>query len=75
MGRELVEARYWNTCGVAIAVVAVITKDIDWAAYIGATKPVGIRDDTIQWTRDWGAKLSEADARHFFPNMTLPYRS
>ena len=32
-----VEGRYWISQGVNIAIVACITKEVDWAAYIGAT--------------------------------------
>lgn len=68
-----IEGRYWNSNGKGIAIVASITEDIDWAAYIGADN--GYSElDCLEWTRDFGAKLSEADARHFFPNIKLPYR-
>jgi len=32
----IIEGRYWNSNGKGIAIVASITKGIDWAAYIGA---------------------------------------
>lgn len=72
--KKIIKGRYWNTSGIAIAIIAVITEGIDWAAYVGATNYVDDENDTEQWTAHWGAKLSEADARHFFPNMTLSYR-
>ena len=72
--KRIVEARYWNTNGIAIAIIAIITEDIDWAAYVGATDMIDYKDDTLQWTAHWGAKLWESDARHFFPNMDLPYK-
>jgi len=69
------EARYWNTNGTQIAIVAVVTEGIDWAAYIGGMQSnQGTEANTCRWTADYGAKLSEKDARHFFPEMTLPYR-
>ena len=33
--RQRLEGRYWNCQGTGIAIVASITKGIDWAAYIG----------------------------------------
>jgi len=65
--------RYWNSCGAGIAIVARVTEGIDWAAYIGA-------DDgqsemmCVARTADEGGKLSEVDARHFFPDIELSYR-
>lgn len=74
MNKNIIEARYWNTGGIAIAIIAVVTENIDWAAYIGANKFVEHEEDAIEWTMRWGAKLSELDARHFFADMDLPYR-
>ena len=71
--REIKEARYWNANGVGIAIVAVITRNIDWAAYIGADDGWS-EDACIKLATDWGAKLSAADAKHFFPSIELPYR-
>jgi len=70
---EKIEGRYWNSDGKGIAVVASITEGIDWAAYIGADNGWS-ETDCLARTADYGAKLSEADARHFFPNTKLPYR-
>lgn len=67
------EARYWNTNGYGICIMAWITKDIDWAAYIGADNGYS-EESLMEWTLHYGAKLSEKDARHFFPDMKLPYR-
>ena len=72
--RKIIEGRYWNTNGVGITIVAVITYDIDWAAYIGAD-PGWEEAACIRWTVKWGAKLSAQDAKHFFPDIKLPYRS
>lgn len=66
-------ARYWNANGVGIAVVAVITEGVDWAAYIGADD--GQRQEhCIEWTADMGEKLCFKDATYFFPDIELPYR-
>ena len=75
LGRQkIIEGRYWNTNGKGITIVAVITQGIDWAAYIGADD--GWKEEAcIKWTAEHGAKLSAQDARHFFPEITLPYRS
>ncbi len=70
---KLREGRYWNSNGYGIAVVISITEGVDWAAYIGADN--GFREiDCCQSAGDNGAKLSESDARHFFPGIKLPYR-
>ncbi|MBU2060075.1 MAG: hypothetical protein KKB38_20385 [Gammaproteobacteria bacterium] len=56
-----------------MAIVANITENIDWAAYIGADN--GWSEETCaKRTAEYGAKLSEVDARHFFPDIKLPYR-
>jgi len=71
--QEIREARYWNTSGKGITIVAVITHQIDWAAYIGADD--GWEEaECIAWAAKRGAKLSETDGRHFFPDTELPYR-
>lgn len=67
------EGRYWNTNGKGIAIVASITEGIDWSAYIGADNGWS-EEDCINGVVDYGAKLSEKDARYFFPNIKLPYR-
>ena len=67
------EGRYWNSNGKGITIVAVTTEGIDWAAYIGADN--GWEEEAcIKWAVEYGAKLSEVDARHFFPAISLPYR-
>ena len=71
--RQLYEGRYWNTNGVGIGIVAVVTKDIDWAAYMGADNGWS-EEACLQWTAENGAKLSAEDAKHFFPDIELPYR-
>lgn len=76
MSRKVITGRYWNVNGVAIAIVAVVTEGIDWAAYVGG----GCKDmteheqDAVDWTTKHGAKLYEGDARRFFPDIDLPYR-
>jgi len=72
--RQTIEGRYWNTGGKGITIVAVITHSIDWAAYIGADD--GWEEAAcIEHAANYGAKLSTQDARHFFPDIKLPYRA
>ena len=68
-----IEGRYWNCQGLNIAIVATITKGIDWAAYIGADDSPSEKA-ALNFIADYGSKLQEADARHFFPDIELPYR-
>jgi len=68
------EARYWNCGYEQIAIVASVTKGIDWAAYVGATHQAYTEAETLRGALDNGAKLSEADARHFFPNIDSELR-
>lgn len=69
------EARFWCPGGKGIAIIASITKGIDWAAYIGTDAPDSYKEiDTLKYVASWGAKLSEKDARYFFPEIELPYR-
>jgi hypothetical protein len=69
----IIEGRYWNTNGKGITIVASITEGIDWAAYIGADN--GWEEEAcVKWAAEHGAKLSETDARHFFPDIELRYR-
>ncbi len=68
------EGRYTNCNGYNIVIVAsvsvydsaAIQKVIDWAAYIGAdTSAKEIY--AIQYTLSHGNKLSESDAKYYFP--------
>ena len=67
------EGRYFCSNGYSCAIVALVTPEIDWAAYIG-----GSNSDREQLALEdvaaWGSKLSEEDARHFFSDIDLPYR-
>ena len=73
--KKIIEGRYWNTCGIAISVVASVVEEIDWAAYIGATSRMVSEEESVKWTKKYGAKLSESDARYYFPDIELPYRA
>lgn len=57
-GHQLVSGAYWNANGFAVAIVAVVTPGVDWAAYIGATPdfgpvrvegPAGVFDQECPW--------------------------
>ena len=73
--RQHIEARFWNHGGKQLAVVACITKGVDWSAYIGTDAPNSYReDDTLKYVAEHGCKLSREDAKHFFPDIKLPYR-
>jgi len=68
-------ARFWNQGGKQLAIVACITKGVDWAAYVGTDAPDSYHeDDTFKYVAKYGCKLSKRDAKHFFPEITLPYR-
>ena len=68
------EGRYWNTDGYGCAVVASIGYGNDWAAYIGGCDPQS-EEEGLMFVANHGAKLSEKDARHFFPTLDeLSYR-
>ena len=71
--RSTIEGRYWNSNGKGICIVAVISRGIDWAAYIGADDGYS-EEACMHWAAAYGAKLSEDDARHYFPEIKLHYR-
>jgi len=76
--KEYLEGRFWNQGGKQIAIVAVVTRyrdKGDWASYIGTDAPNSYKEeDTCMAVAGHGCKLIEADARHFFPDIELPYR-
>ena len=67
-GNQILEGGYWNANGVAVAIIAVVTPGIDWAAYIGGTGDDYLKEETLRWVARCGCKLPEATARHFFDN-------
>ena len=71
--QDFYEGRYWNTNGFGVAIVAVVTRDIDWAAYIRADSGYN-EQDCCRWAASHGVKLLEKDARYYFPEIKLPYR-
>lgn len=74
-GRPARMARYFaqtvHTPG-AVAIVATFNAR-DWRAYIGSCDSYRDYEGAADQVAAWGVKLSEADARHYFPDVTLPY--
>ncbi|KKK53690.1 hypothetical protein LCGC14_3092250 [marine sediment metagenome] len=63
---------YWNTGGMAMAIVAKEGDVADWAAYIGATQSKGqSEEDTVRWVCRKGAKLSRDQAHRWFPKLPI----
>lgn len=71
---KIIEGRYYNASYYATAIVAVITEGIDWAAYIGGASANLSERGAVEFVAERGCKLSKKDAKHFFPEITLPYR-
>lgn len=76
--QRYLEGRFWNQGGKQIAIVAIITEQNErgeWAAYIGTDAPHSCTEQaTLEHVAEHGCKLSDKDARHFFPAIKLPYR-
>lgn len=75
-GKVVVPARYSNSCGFALAVVAVLSFRksgllIDWAAYWGGCDKTQREHDAYEWVRKHGNKMSGRDAAHFFEGIPL----
>ncbi len=68
------EGHYWNSNGYACAIVASVGAEGAWSAYIGGAAPER-EEEALDFVARHGAKLSEGDARHFFPEIKLPYRN
>ncbi len=77
--KQYLEGRFWNQSGKQLAIIAIVTQIGDWgdwSAYIGTDAPNSYREeDTLIQVAKHGCKLSEEDARHFFPDIKLPYRN
>ena len=72
MHRDIVTYRYWNTNGVAVAIVAVEGRVQDVAAYIGGDlDPDASEEATLQRVRQLGAKLTKEEAYRFLPQLEL----
>jgi hypothetical protein len=73
--RIIITGRYYNANYYATAIVASVTVGIDWAAYIGGADCHSSEKRAVEYVASHGCKLSEKDARHFFPDIELPYRN
>jgi hypothetical protein len=71
---KIIKGRYYNANYQACAIVAVVKEGIDWAAYIGGADYRLPEKEALKHVADKGDKLSEQDARYFFPDIDLPYR-
>ena len=70
---DFYEGRYFNSNGYAVAVVAHIRVERAWSAYMGGASDRVSEEEALAFVAAHGAKLSEKDARHFFPLIDLPY--
>ncbi len=73
--RSVVVGRYFNANYQAMAIVATISEGIDWSAYANGVDYTLREQDAAEWVAANGSKLSADDARYFFPQIELPYRS
>ena len=67
------EGRYFKSTGYGCAIIACIGGDDSWAAYIGGCS-FAREEDVLMFVAAHGSKLSEKDARHFFPFIEIGYR-
>ena len=73
--RSIVVGRYFNSNYHAMAIVAVITEGVDWAVYANGVDYTIREREAAEWVAEYGDKLSSVDAKYFFPDIKLPYRS
>ena len=75
---DLIAARYWNTNGTPVAIVAYEGAIGDVAAYIGGDpNPYASEEETYARVKAYGAKLSSEEAYRMLPELadtTLAYR-
>jgi len=68
-------ARYFNSNGVAVAIIAVANYFdeclFDWSTYIGGSTKVEREQDCIEEVANHGCKLSRNDAQYFFPHLPI----
>lgn len=77
-GHFLSSARYQNTSGFALAVVASINFSPDgqlrdWTAYWHGCDKTRREEDAVRWVAKHGCKLSRDDAEHFFPDFPMSH--
>lgn len=66
---NLIVAKYWNTNGMQVSIVAVQGGTNDVAAYIGATANAHHEQETHDWTILHGAKLYRDEAFRMLPRL------
>jgi len=71
---KLLDTQYWNSAGVAVAVVAVLGGGWDWGAYIGGTTQTEDEFDAYRHVMRHGIKLPIHFAKAIFPHIANPYR-
>ena len=68
-------ARYANSHGVAVAIVAVVNyyqnELFDWAVYWGSSTQTYRQEDCVKDVADFGEKLLSEDAAYFFPGLDI----
>lgn len=72
--RKTIAGRYYNSNGVATAIVAVVTyredgSVLDWAGYIGGTTNTWAEDLAYEVVAERGCKLSIDDACYYFGSL------
>ena len=72
--RYLLGVRYWNANNANVAIVASISRGIDWAMYIGALPNCNTEEEAIQHVASYGDKLEDSLARFLLPNVQERYR-
>ncbi len=73
----ILDNRSWYANGMGVIIVAVEGSVNDWAAYIGGVAYTDPEDNAIEWVGRHGCKLSEDEAKAFFPRIAasdLKYR-
>ena len=66
-GRTIIDGRFWNSVGAAVAIAAVAGGADDWAAYIGAASAAS-EWEAYGYVARTGAKLDRALAEFLFPD-------
>ncbi len=72
--REIRVARYFNSNWTAMIIIAAINEGRDWAVYASGVDHMMSEEIAAEWCSHHGCKMSEKDARYFFPDVKLPYR-
>lgn len=70
--------RYFNGNGMVVAIVACVAFGLrgklrNWSAYWGAADPDYSKIEAAQKVAKHGDKMSQSDAKHFFPRLDGTY--